>query len=186
MGILRYLNMGLNTSTIRNYILFLLRCHHPKVGFQASASSCLVVIPFRGNREITICIWQSRQKALLLVSTLLPEGVEACGVVTGGYRAQSGGKQPAPAAAAVAAHTGYFQQRACFLLLGFSAWLLLVLRLLLLYWTWGMRHHLGAGVSDHANFKMRWEKHTWVAITMHSFLLHLFIIFICCLTLLSS
>lgn len=29
-----------------------------------------------------------------------------------------------------------------------------------------MRHHLGAGVLDHADFRMWWEKHTWVAIAM--------------------
>ena len=29
-----------------------------------------------------------------------------------------------------------------------------------------MRHHLGASVSDHANFKMCWEKHTLLPITL--------------------
>lgn len=33
-----------------------------------------------------IWIWQGREEALLLASMLLPEGVEACGMVTGGVQ----------------------------------------------------------------------------------------------------
>jgi len=55
--------------------LYLLLRHRTEGGFQVFSSPCLAAFSVGRSRQMRICICQVTQKALLLVSALLPDGV---------------------------------------------------------------------------------------------------------------
>lgn len=82
----------------------MLRHHHPKDDFQASSSSLLVIVPFRGNRENNDLHLAGQAESFVFAVL-----GEAFAVVTGGVQGPEQRKAARPVAA-VTSHTGNIQQ----------------------------------------------------------------------------